>query len=702
MKKQLLFIFLLAISYTGWTQTVSIADPNMAGSSGNVITGGLAYHAVEAIYLNSEIGASNFIGVGNEIQSIKFACETPASGVPGPIPATIPGYSIYMKNVPAGSTIFTTGTYSLTGYTLVFSGSLNVQSAGATYSFLFDASATLTTPFARTAGSNLQVLILRSNGGTPATGYAWSCSNGNAVGGSGALTSRRYNGAAAPAENSTSLTASAFRPAIQLIRPIATDASVASVLSVPSPSCFNTAQSISVNLKNTGTSPIAAGACPVKISITGAGTYTSTTSNSGALAANATEIITFSSIPMSAAGDYNIKIYSQLPGDANASNDTASFSITNTGVYTTYPVSTGAEVGNPLVFQYLKTLSGSNHWTLNSAVTASATGAFKNADLTDSIYPHSGKGFYVWDSYSGASSAGHRAVLYAGCFSFSSPASISFWMTNDNSLSTFLDSIYVVYSSDKGQTWNRIPGAGFGRFNGAAPTPIWVSKTVDLSSYAGQTIQLGFEGASQYGNVIGLDDIVVTANAPVPVTFGDFTGVRENTKNILKWNTVTENNNTGFELQRSVNGTEFSTIAFVPTKAENGNSNVALQYTYNDNASTTSAYYKLKQIDKDGKFSFSKVVFIKADKPTRFELVSVYPNPAKDNIKVSVASPKASIITLSITDITGKVVKQQNVQLAMGDNNVVVDVASLKAGNYIIRLTCAEGCESSINKFIKQ
>jgi len=698
MKKQLLFLFMLAISYTGWAQTVSVADAGSAGSSGNVITGASTYHAVEAIYLDAEIGASNFIGAGNAIQSIKFACNNTSTGA---MPASIPGYSIYMKNVPATSTIFTTGTYSLTGYTLVFSGSLNVQSAGAQYSFLFDASATLTTPFARTAGTNLQVLVIR-NSGAGATGYAWDCSNGNSAAGNAALTSRRYNGTVVPAENSTSLATSAFRPAIQLIRPIATDATVTvDGATLPTASCFSTPQTVIAYLKNSGTSTIAIGGASVKIDVTGANTYTTTVNNTGALAANASEMIIFSGINLNNAGVNNFKIYSTMAGDGNATNDTAAFTITTTATYNTYPVNTSAETNN-LVFQYLKTLNVSNHWTLNSAITASATGAFKNADLTDSIYPHSGKGFYVWDSYSGASSAGHRAVLYAGCFSFSSPASISFWMTNDNSLSTFLDSIYVVYSSDKGQTWNRIPGAGFGRYNGAAPTPIWVNKTVDLSSYAGQTIQLGFEGASQYGNVIGLDDIVVTANAPVPVTFGDFTGVRENTKNILKWNTVTENNNTGFELQRSVNGTEFSTIAFIPTKAENGNSNVALQYTYNDNASTTSAYYKLKQIDKDGKSSFSKVVFIKADKPTRFELVSVYPNPAKDNIKVSVASPKNATVTLAITDITGKVVKQQNVQLAMGDNNVVVDVASLKAGNYIIRLTCAEGCESSINKFIKQ
>ncbi|MBW7952280.1 MAG: hypothetical protein H3C56_06940, partial [Chitinophagaceae bacterium] len=54
MKKQLLFIFLLAISYTGWAQTVSVADAGSAGSSGNVITGASTYHAVEAIYLDAE------------------------------------------------------------------------------------------------------------------------------------------------------------------------------------------------------------------------------------------------------------------------------------------------------------------------------------------------------------------------------------------------------------------------------------------------------------------------------------------------------------------------------------------------------------------------------------------------------------------------------------------------------------------------
>ncbi|HNJ58540.1 MAG TPA: T9SS type A sorting domain-containing protein, partial [Chitinophagaceae bacterium] len=632
----------------------------------------------------------------NEIQKIRFAANTNSTGT---FPGSIAGYSIYMKNVAAGTKTFTAGSYSLSGYTLVYTGALSATSAGAPYSFTFDAEVTLTTPFARTAGNNLQVLILR-NSGIAATGYAWDCSNGNSVDGGTANTSRRYNGATQAVENSTSLSVSAFRPAIQLIRPVSNDATVTvDGATLPTASCFSTPQTVIAYLKNSGTSTIAIGGASVKIDVTGANTYTTTVNNTGALAANASEMIIFSGINLNNAGVNNFKIYSTMAGDGNATNDTAAFTITTTATYNTYPVNTSAETNN-LVFQYLKTLNVSNHWTLNSAITASATGAFKNTDLTDSIFPKTGTRFYVQDNYSGANSTGHSSVLYAGCFNFSSPANISFWMTQDNSLNTSLDSIYVVVSTDKAATWTRLQG--FGGLSASALLPTWVQQTVSLNSYAGQTIHIGLEGVSKWGNVIGVDDISVTANAPVPVTFGEFVGVRENNSNQLKWNTYTETNNQGFELQRSVNGTEFTTIAFVPTKAINGNSNSELNYTFQDKASSATTYYQLKQLDKDGKYAYSKVVSIKGEKPTRFELANLYPNPAKETIKVTVAAPKAAVVTLTVTDMTGKVVMKQNNQLTMGDNNIALNVAALNAGNYIVRLSCADGCEYSIQRFVKQ
>ncbi|MBX2930825.1 MAG: choice-of-anchor J domain-containing protein [Chitinophagaceae bacterium] len=194
----------------------------------------------------------------------------------------------------------------------------------------------------------------------------------------------------------------------------------------------------------------------------------------------------------------------------------------------------------------------------------------------------------------------------------------------------------------------------------------------------------------------------IFSNAATPVTFTSFTGEKSGNRNILSWTTATEANNKGFELQRSVNGIEFSTVTFIPSKAENGTSNVELAYTYTDKASSTNIYYQLKQIDKDGKYAYSNTVVIKGEKPTRFDIVNIYPNPAKDRLSVTVTAPKASQATLTITDMTGKIVMQQNNQLTLGENNISINVVALNTGNYIIKLSCADGCESSIQKFIKQ
>jgi hypothetical protein len=193
-----------------------------------------------------------------------------------------------------------------------------------------------------------------------------------------------------------------------------------------------------------------------------------------------------------------------LPGDGSTLNDTLRTSVITTTTTTTFPAITGAEA-SPLVFDYVRILSGSRQlWS----IPASATGAFKNADLADSIYPKTEPN----SSYSivilEPSTLGTRVVLFTGCFSF--PATngtnvydMKFWMTQDNSLNTDLDSVYAVVSTDKGITWNRILPY-FARVNAAFSTPYWIQRIVDLTSYAGQTVQVGLEGVSKYGNVIGV------------------------------------------------------------------------------------------------------------------------------------------------------------------------------------------------------
>ena len=169
------------------------------------------------------------------------------------------------------------------------------------------------------------------------------------------------------------------------------------------------------------------------------------------------------------------------------------------------------------------------------------------------------------------------------------------------------------------------------------------------------------------------------------------------------WSTSTEVNNSGFELLRSADGTNFSTLGFVASKASNGNSNATLNYEFADKKPFTgNAYYRLKQIDKDGKTTLSQIVLIKGIKLNKLELTSVYPNPTINTLNVVVSSPKAGKVTFVVSDITGKVIMNQVMQVVVGDNNLPINVSHIAKGTYTIKAICADGCETAISKFVKQ
>jgi hypothetical protein len=191
-------------------------------------------------------------------------------------------------------------------------------------------------------------------------------------------------------------------------------------------------------------------------------------------------------------------------------------------------------------------------------------------------------------------------------------------------------------------------------------------------------------------------------NSIVPVTYTMFTGKKEGSVNILSWQTATETNNTGFELQRSADGKEYSKLSFVNSKATNGNSNMALSYAYNDAKPLAgNNYYRLKQIDKDGKANYSNVVILKADKVNQIRIASVYPNPVRNTVNVQLVSPTNERVSLVITDITGKVLLQENTTLVAGDNIKQIDVSNLSQGSYLIKVKCTNGCENAVVKFVK-
>jgi hypothetical protein len=193
------------------------------------------------------------------------------------------------------------------------------------------------------------------------------------------------------------------------------------------------------------------------------------------------------------------------------------------------------------------------------------------------------------------------------------------------------------------------------------------------------------------------------ADAALPVTLLNFSGEVNGKQNLLHWTTATEQNNTGFEIQRSTNGINFSKIGFVDTKAINGNSNSKITYDFTDNNySATINYYRLKQIDKDGKFSFSNIVVLKNNNAVALGLYAIYPNPAKNILNVKTSSAGNTKITLLVTDVSGKLIITKQTNVGNGESIIPLDVSHLSAGSYFLKMLCNNGCETAVKKFVKQ
>lgn len=300
--------------------------------------------------------------------------------------------------------------------------------------------------------------------------------------------------------------ANSFRFMIEpkLILPV--DASVSN-FTVPAIISCNNTSTYSATLTNTGTNAIAAGAASVTLKIGGANTYTATLTNTNTLATGATETITFTGVNTSNGGTNLDTLFVSLASDGDKSNDTLKTTNLVARNITSFPNTESFENAT-LDFGYLSVLAGGrNLISLN-------TGPYTNGDLGGNLNPQSGNRMIIFDNYSGANSVGVLNRLFSDCFTIPAAGAglcsykMSFWMSHDASFSTDLDSLFVTISTDKGLTWNRLT-PGYGRYDAAFTTPGWKKETIDLSSYAGQTIQIGFEDLSKFGNIIALDNILI-------------------------------------------------------------------------------------------------------------------------------------------------------------------------------------------------
>jgi hypothetical protein len=179
-------------------------------------------------------------------------------------------------------------------------------------------------------------------------------------------------------------------------------------------------------------------------------------------------------------------------------------------------------------------------------------------------------------------------------------------------------------------------------------------------------------------------DTTVEAPPILPVNLINFEATYSNNNIILNWVTASEYNNDGFEIQRSTNNKDFETIGF---EKGNGVSNILIRYSFLDNniENGETYYYRLKQIDYDGKFAYSNIQ--SAQLSDSELLLSSYPNPiengGKINFKLS-SDNNGESGTINFYSIDGQLIINKDINYTGKKYFDQIDTRNLNSGIYIL------------------
>ena len=213
-------------------------------------------------------------------------------------------------------------------------------------------------------------------------------------------------------------------------------------------------------------------------------------------------------------------------------------------------------------------------------------------------------------------------------------------------------------------------------------------------------ISIGTEATDNFGAGPGLAGILTQtfpfAQLPpnmqkcqstiLPVVLSSLTATYNSTGyTLVSWSTSNQVNASYFEIERSTDGTHFAPVGQVFVDQS---SDAIHNYSYNDNLSGVNSsvlYYRLKLVDADGHYGYSKVVAINLDQND--SKMSVYPNPATDYAVLKIFTEKPNIAILRLLDESGKQIKTGSYSLSRGSNSVMIDqLAMLPKGMYVVQI----------------
>lgn len=202
--------------------------------------------------------------------------------------------------------------------------------------------------------------------------------------------------------------------------------------------------------------------------------------------------------------------------------------------------------------------------------------------------------------------------------------------------------------------------------------------------------------------VVTISNFVATGST-LPVTSSQLSLYSNNGRSALLWETYTEKNNKGFEIQRSYDGNTFETVGFVASKAPDGNSNTSLRYAYDMVPAQSIAYYRYKQSDADNIY-YSNIVRANPSGIEKAKVAAV-PNPASTTLKFVYEKDilqKNMELKIRLIAISGRTVLYKLMSVAPGRNELALDISGIAPGSYYLNYSNESNDINGSLKVVKQ
>lgn len=234
--------------------------------------------------------------------------------------------------------------------------------------------------------------------------------------------------------------------------------------------------------------------------------------------------------------------------------------------------------------------------------------------------------------------------------------------------------------------------------NGGLGTPLPATEgrvciyIMDNDIYQGENLRYEISITTKTGGDIIIDDFSLGERSAIslPVTFKGITARKEGNSTKVLWDVADEIDVREYVVERSNDGIQYNAIGTVNAQQKN-------VYTYTDGRDANgTVYYRVKNVDVDGKFKYSSVVRINTGKT--LASLKAFPLPAKNNITIEHGLLTAKG-TISITTAEGKMVKK--VFASEGSTHTTIDITNFTSGMYMVHMDKGTGTAESL-KFIKQ